>query len=411
MKDRFLPAALFLAIALARPLSAASPNLLTNGSFDHDLAGWSHAPNATWSFALGGTVLVFTSPTPGSDVLSQCVGVEGGSLYTLSAAVNNQGDGGAQGDGGVALHVRWFDAAGCGGTVLVGSPSLDFERPVSLFEPRSRVLASPGAARSALVLFVLRADTSSGFPLVVDDVVFGPEPFGEILTLPAAASVPGAFGQRWATDLWVRNTAAVSRVFSLRIACTSCGQNPTWIVLNLGPSETRFFADVVFDFLGGGIGGRAGAIEISYDPREGGLDVFARAATVNADGPGKGTAIPARTRGEARTQVTFIGLAGLGGDAGFRVNAGAFNPNDRATVVTFLVRDAAGNDLGSIERSWGPREWFQINDVLAAAGAPAGTAASIRVDAGLALFPFATAIDNRSGDPTWLEPAPRPARY
>ena len=155
-------------------------------------------------------------------------------------------------------------------------------------EVNSFITVLPGAARSALVLFVLRADTSSGFPLIVDDVVFAPEPFGEILTLPAAASVPGAFGQRWATDLWVRNTAAVSRVFSLRIACPSCGQNPTWIVLNLGPSETRFFADVVFDFLGGGIGGRAGAIEISYDPREGGLDVFARAATVNADGPGKG---------------------------------------------------------------------------------------------------------------------------
>jgi hypothetical protein len=168
---------------------------------------------------------------------------------------------------------------------------------------------------------------------------------------------------------------------------------------------------VVFDFLAGGIGGRAGAVEIAYDPSEGGLDVFARVATVNADRPGNGMAIPARKRGEARTQATFIGLAGLGRDAGFRVNAGAFNPNDRAAVVTFLVRDAAGNDLGSIERTWGPREWFQINDVLAGAGAPAGSATSILVDASLALFPFTIAIDNRSGDPTWLEPAPPPARY
>ncbi len=323
----------------------------------------------------------------------------------MSAAVNQGGD------GGVALHVRWFDAAGCGGTVLGGSPSLDFEPPVSLFEPKSRVLASPGAARSALVLFVMRADTPSGFPFVVDDVVFASAPFGEILTLPTAASAPGALGQRWATDLWVRNTTAVGRGFSLRIACPTCGESPAWIVLNLGPSETRFLADVVFDFLGGGIGGRAGAVEIAYDPSEGGLDVSARVATVNADRPGNGTAIPARTRGEARAQATFIGLAGLGGDAGFRVNAGAFNPNDRASAVTFTVRDAAGNALGSIERTWGPREWFQINDVLAAAGAPAGAAASIRVDAGFALFPFAIAIDNRSGDPTWLEPAPRPARY
>ena len=327
----------------------------------------------------------------------QCIGVEGGSLYTLSAAVNPGGD------GGVALHVRWFDAAGCGGAVLGGSPTLDFEPSVSRFEPKSRVLASPGAARSALVLFVLRADTPSGFPFIVDDVVFASTPFGEILTLPTAASAPGARGQRFATDLWVRNTTAVGRVFSLRIACPTCGESPAWIVLNLGPSETRFLADVVFDLLGGGIGGRAGAIEIAYDPAAGGLDVFARVATVNADRPGNGSAIPARKRGEARTQATFIGLAGLGGDAGFRVNAGAFNPNDRAAVVTFLVRDAAGNDLGSIERTWGPREWFQINDVLAAAGAPAGSATSILVDASLALFPFAIAIDNRSGDPTWLE--------
>ena len=108
MKGRFLPAAFILFAAFAQPLAAASPNLLTNGSFDSSLGGWSHTPNATWSFALGGTALIFTSPTPGSEVLSQCVGVEGGSLYTVSAAVN------ATGDGGLAVHVRWFDAAGCG---------------------------------------------------------------------------------------------------------------------------------------------------------------------------------------------------------------------------------------------------------------------------------------------------------
>src|SRR4249919_2326075 len=67
VKIRFLPAALFLVIA-ARPVAAASPNLLTNGSFDSSLGGWSNAPNATWSFALGGTALIFTSPTPGSEV-------------------------------------------------------------------------------------------------------------------------------------------------------------------------------------------------------------------------------------------------------------------------------------------------------------------------------------------------------
>ena len=43
---------------------------------------------------------------------------------------------------------------------------------------------------------------------------FAPEPVGELLTLPTAASARGAYGQRFATDLWVQNASAVGRRFS-----------------------------------------------------------------------------------------------------------------------------------------------------------------------------------------------------
>jgi hypothetical protein len=246
----------------------------------------------------------------------------------------------------------------------------------------------------------------------VDEVSFAPEGVGELLTLPTAASAAGAYGQRFATDLWIRNTSALGRRFAMRMACPApCGQNPEWYVFNLGPRETRLLADVVREALGAGVRDRAGAIEIGYDPREGRIDVFARVATVNGDRPGNGTPIPARTREDARTQASFVGLAGLGGDAGFRVNVGAFNPNDLPTVVTILVHDAAGNLIGTVERTWAAREWFQLNDVLAAGSASAGSAASVIVESGLPVHPFAIAIDNRSGDPTWLEPAPLSVRH
>jgi len=77
--------------------------------------------------------------------------------------------------------------------------------------------------------------------------------------------------------------------------------------------------------------------------------------TAHEESPGNGTAIPALRRDERRAQTNFIGLSALGGVAGFRVNAGAFNPNDSATSVTFFVRDAAGRDLGVVERTWGRR--------------------------------------------------------
>ena len=336
--------------------------------------------------------------------------MDSGALYRLAASAFLPQLG--QGDGGLSVRVRWFDAGACQGAVLSGSPSLDFETNPATPESKSRVLVAPAGARSAAVQLVARADATPSYVFFVDEVSFSPEPVGELLTLPTAASAPGAHGQRFATDVWVRNTTGLARRFSLRMACPSpCGPDPTWVVLNLGPTETRFLPDIVTDVFGADPRGRAGAIEIGYDPREGAVEVFARVATSNADLPGNGTTIPARTRQDARTQAAFIGLDGLGGDAGFRVNAGAFNPNDGPTTVSITARDSAGFDLGTVQRTWAAREWFQLNDVLGAPGTPLAGAASLHVESDLPLFPFVIAIDNRSGDPTWLEPGRLPVRY
>ena len=90
---------------------------------------------------------------------------------------------------------------------------------------------------------------------------------------------------------------------------------------------------------------------------------------------------------------------------------GAYNPGDVAAAVTVNVRDAFGVSLGTVERTWGAHEWYQINDVLGAAGAPADAAASISFAAAVPIFPFVIAVDNQSGDSNWLTPAPPERRY
>ena len=399
----------FVAVAaFTSPAAAQADNLLVNGRFETGLSGWSRTTNVSWSSAFGGAALIEQTLSSGTEVLAQCVPVTGGSLYELAAAANLPRR--TNGDGSLSVRVRWLDAPACRERVLGGGLSLDFSASDETRQTRSRLLVSPPGAESAIVLLVASADVDGTYSFVVDDVSFKPDFAGEVLTLPSAASAPGALGQRWQTDLWVRNSAAAPRRFSARMLCPApCGPSPEWISLNLGPLETRFLPDVVADVFGGWQG-RAGAIELAYDPRDGGLEAFARVATANAENPGNGTAIPALPRDARRAQANFIGLSGLGGNAGFRVNVGAFNPNDGDTAVTIFVRDGAGRTLGSVERTWAPREWFQVNDILRKTGVSTGDAASIFVDSGLPLFPFVIAVDNRSGDPTWLAPAPDPQR-
>jgi hypothetical protein len=410
MKPRTLFALLaFLLLPHERP--ATAQNLLFNGGFTDSLSGWSFSPLVDWSPLFGGAARIrLPQSTAALEALVQCVAVNGFSTYDFgaTAAVPRI----SIGEGGVSVRMTWFDRPGCVDGFVGAAPPLEFEASNDIPQSRSRPVISPAEARAALVTVVARADVSAPYTLIVDDIFLTPNLFGEILTIPTAASLQGARGQRFTTDLWVRNAAPVPRKFSLRFHCPPpCGQNFAWIVLNLGPSETRVIPDVIFDYLGGGLNGRAGAIEVAFDPREGALEVTSRVRTSNQEAPGNGAVVPALRSEDRRSTASFIGLQALGGDAGFRVNAGAYNPGDVASEITIQVRDAFGRPLGTVERTWGPQEWFQINDVLGAAGAPADAAASISFAATAPVFPFVIAVDNRSGDSNWLLPAPPERLY
>lgn len=397
-----------LALAAAAPARAA--NLLENGSFETGLSGWISAGEVSWSEsgagAPGSARLGGSPGIVGALALSQCVSVNAGTDYDLRAAALVPYS--PEAAGGVSLRVVWHQEAACAPGTLGTSPSLDFVLvPPAAWSRRAlpRLRAPEGAASASVLVVPWSSGPASAFSAYLDDVELVPSDRFETLTVPTAASVDGARGERFQTSLTVRNPAPVPRRLDLRLRCRADVPCATAsFSLLFGPRETRAFPDVLLDVFGRRSG--AGAIEITYDATLGPVVVSARAETVHAERPGNGMALPVLPASSARTSAAFTGLSdGRGGDGGTRVNAGAYNPHARPVTVTYRVREAAG-DLGQpVSRVLEPFEWFQFDALFDHAGAGQvrpGSHVTFASDA--PVFPFLVAVDNRSGDPTHLEP-------
>lgn len=399
-----------LSSLLAAALSANAAlgeNLLANGDFREGLSDWSRLDLV--SFSAGGAAtpgsarITFPSRPEGGDAMIQCVAVEGRRLYDLGAAARLPEWPGHS--GGVSVRVEWHAAAGCEGAPLRGAPTLDFSytAPAGWQVKERRRIPAPESAASALVVVVARSAGEEPYPIFVDDVVLRCSLEDEDVFLPTAASIRGAKGERFETDLWVHNPAPAERMFALRL--WRDGRPTTPVVLRVGAKQTRHLQD----FLLSGLGQRdvAGAVQLSYDPRGGPMLFSARVVTVNPESPGNGTRIPALRRDEARTSALFHGLSGARHDlaGAFRVNAGAFNPHDAPVEAVFRLYDGDGTELGSFTRTLAPGGWLQVNDVFREVGADGGATEGARLafQAALPVFPFVIAVDDRSGDGTSIE--------
>jgi hypothetical protein len=268
-----------------------------------------------------------------------------------------------------------------------------------------RLRAPAGAASASVQVVPWSNGAESGFTAFVDDVELSPSPRFVTLTVPTAASVDGAQGERFQTTLVLTNPALYTRRVDVALRCASnepCGTSN--VSLLLAPRETRAFADALLDVFGKRNG--AGAIEVTYEATPGPVVVSARAATVHAERPGNGMALPVLPRAAARTSAVFFGLTdGRAGEGGTRVNAGLYNPGSATVFVGFDVRDENGEVKNSVFRWVGGGEWAQINDLFAVAGyGPARPGSYVTFSSEAPVFPFLISIDNRSGDPTFLEP-------
>jgi hypothetical protein len=396
------------AFGAALPLAAA--NILNNWSFEFGLGGWAATPLVEWSsegVGAPGSARIGGNPgIVGSLALSQCVAVTSGADYDLGATSLLPYS--PEAEGGVSIRVTWHDGTACTGSALGLTPALDFlpVAPAAWTRGSLERLRAPGGAVSASVKVVpWSSGPASAFSAFLDDVELAPSPRFATLTIPTAASVDGARGERFQTTVVLSNSALVTRHVDASLRCRASEPCLTASVsLMLAPRETRVYGDALFDLFGKRNG--AGAIDLTYDATTGPIVASARAATVHAERPGNGMALPVLPASAARDTATFSGLSdGRAGDGGTRVNAGVYNPLDSPVWVGFQPHGEDGAGRNAVVLLVAPREWTQVDDLFAQAGAgPVRPGSFVTFHAEAPVFPFLISIDNRSGDPVTLEP-------
>jgi hypothetical protein len=404
-----LPTVLLL---LASSPGAEGQNLLTNPGFDTNLSGWIPFTTFTtlsWSSldargkSNSGSVLVTNTLQGGIGAAGpvQCVPVTGGTYYHFGGSVRIPS--GQANTGDAQLRLVWFPGQGCTGSIFnrqaTSSSTAIFNQWVTL----TGYDVAPGGAVSAQIKTYLEKNQTTGsFQGYFDDYNVAPSA-PTVLTVPASASVHGVNGAFFHTDLWILNRSYKStQSVVLSFHCYSGQSCPSSVhTFNLEPRQSYSLADVVGNVFRAPE--TAGAIEIAFDPGLGNVSATSRTYTPSLPAPTNGTAIPALTADAARTRSIHLGLGNNGGDrsAGFRSNAGAYNPSTSPTLVTFTLYDETGSEIGSpITRTWAANEAYQLNDVFALAGAGQAvtTNAVLVVVSGTPVFSYMTVVDNQTGD-------------
>ncbi len=233
-------------------------------------------------------------------------------------------------------------------------------------------------------------------------------PVTRTLYIPTSASIHGNAGTFFHTDLWAFNRSfdsSLSVTATYRCFVGPCAPASSSFVLS--PRESRLFTDV--DVALFGLPETAGAIDLTYTSATEDLAATTRTYTPSLPLPTNGTAVPALTLAEARTRALFLGLGSNGGDltSGFRSNAGAYNPGPYPAVVTYTLLRQNGTLIGSASQTLGRAAAGQLNDIFLAAGAGSTvtTNAVLVVTSDLPVFPFATVVDNQSGDSIYAAPS------
>ncbi|MBI5441097.1 MAG: hypothetical protein HY900_07790, partial [Deltaproteobacteria bacterium] len=224
------------------------------------------------------------------------------------------------------------------------------------------------------------------------------------LLLDGAARTGGANGTLWRTGLRLTNPGLAPVEATLE--AVGGAARATRLV---PPRAVVEVADLL-----GALGlteGSAGAVRISAPAR-----LSALAATRNVDPAGRpGTfsasqeAIPADALSGAGSVFAFIGLSADSGASGFRTNV-AFLGGPSGGRARLTLRAPAGTRLAEGTVDAGVWAWSQqpLSGWLGGAAVPRDAALEVEVLSG-SLDAYASVIDNGTGDPVILPPAPLPS--
>lgn len=399
--------------------TATAQNLVTNGSFDHDVGGWrTDGPEVQALFrgADGSTLPGGSGPgclevdlysyLGGSSGPWQAVAVEGGHAYRMAASYYYPAHGDNVADK-VVLIMFWRDADG---------GDLDWaytEAGPLLADTWSRLTldaSAPADAASAIVVLGVGnpnlADETRPGIAYFDDVVVARRDDAvavDVLFLPAAAATPGLGGTYWSTVLWA--ASLVDTPVTLRGAMlhpdvdSSSAFDATRVLGTIPPAGHLEIADVVAAL---GESGAGGLIVIAEAETAGPplVQVGSRTSTANQNGPGSyGQGIGAVRGSEAGVQVA----PGAVVDATFRTNAGALNLSATTLQLMVTVVDAAGATVATTTWTLPPFAHHQVSlRSLGLDRLDGGSVHFSRLGNDVPYVAYLSIVDQATGDPTYV---------
>ena len=222
---------------------------------------------------------------------------------------------------------------------------------------------------------------------------------GETYWVAAAAHVSGANGTQWRTDLSVLNPCVDDVSVAIRL---HAGNQVFEGAFEIPSGRQQIFEDVVAMLAEGEA---SGSLEILSSAE---IAVTSRTYTRSADGT-YGQAFDGIIADQAFSEDEVIFLQNLREDGSFRTNIGLLSAGSGTAVATVELFDRHGEPVGDFRlvapagrsvQDYRPfRERFQRTDII-------GGYAKVTVDFGSGAFPYASVVDNGTGDPTTIGPKP-----
>ena len=396
-------AALFL--LLTAPLLAHTVPSMQNGSFDHGLLPWAVTnetlPTFQWTLAAdanGSTVSrsAEIGIRPDSNAtrtfMYQCIQIDRTRVYEAGVRVFIPLDQ-QTGRVGARLAVRWFANSECSGEHLSRFlPVASVTKAGQWTDARLRSLTAPPTAthvafsvevtRDSIAVPAARARFDDAYFVTAEDR----------LIVPAVASLHGAAGSVWSSDLYLVNVTDAPVRATLLYRCEgACALKPREVTIPA--RESLLLSDIVattFESTGS-----SGAIEIFHDGAVGALVATSRLHS-RADRGYFGTEVAALRESELGSASI---LPGLRNGSAFRTNIGVYNGYDHdADVALSLFVD--GKEIGQATVTVASRALVHMNAFALFHQQQLVTDnAYVRVEAkDRRVVAFASVIDNATND-------------
>lgn len=232
---------------------------------------------------------------------------------------------------------------------------------------------------------------SGGVPPITD-------PGEHVYVIAAASHAQGLANTRWVTDVVLHN--AGNSLADLHLWFMKGGQGNIGAEgqpVAVSPGGSLLIEDIVVSLFGED--DASGALLIGSNQ-----PLLVTSRTYNDASSGTyGQFIPGRDIESAVSRSESVHLIQLTRSSTFRTNLGVANPTGNSLTVDVSLMDAGGSVIDTRTLTVSPYGFVQKTDILGADSEDAvAVVSSSTPDA--AFFPYASVVDNRTGDPMMVEP-------